>query len=459
MPDEKSAIWMPQELLRRKRMGQALTPDQIGQLVSGISDGRLGDAQVGAFAMAVCALGMNAEEITALTLAMRDSGTVLDWHGQGFDRPILDKHSTGGVGDLVSLMLGPMLAACGAFVPMLSGRGLGHTGGTLDKLESIPGYQTQISVDRLRQVVRETGVAIVGAGADLAPADRRLYSIRDITGTVESIALITASILSKKLAAGTDALILDIKTGNGASMPSLEQARSLALSLVQAANLAGLPTRALISDMSQPLAPAVGNALELQCTLSYLRGEARPARLHQLTLHLGAELLCQGGLALNPADALAQLQRSLDQGTAAEHFARMVKALGGPGDLLERADAYLPAATWMVPVYAPDQGFVSTIDTRALGLAVVALGGGRTRPDQRIDHRVGLSAVAELGSAIDSGTPLAIVHASDEASLAQALLAVRAAFTVTATSGDLPATIRESIVFNASAGDACAVPC
>jgi thymidine phosphorylase len=295
MPDEKSAIWMPQELLRRKRMGQALTPDQIGQLVSGISDGRLGDAQVGAFAMAVCALGMNAEEITALTLAMRDSGTVLDWHGQGFDRPILDKHSTGGVGDLVSLMLGPMLAACGAFVPMLSGRGLGHTGGTLDKLESIPGYQTQISVDRLRQVVRETGVAIVGAGADLAPADRRLYSIRDITGTVESIALITASILSKKLAAGTDALILDIKTGNGASMPSLEQARSLALSLVQAANLAGLPTRALISDMSQPLAPAVGNALELQCTLSYLRGEARPARLHQLTLHLGAELLCQAG--------------------------------------------------------------------------------------------------------------------------------------------------------------------
>lgn len=436
---------LPQELLRKKRMGGALSAAEISELVTGITDGSLKDAQVGALAMAICTRGMSAAETTALTLAMRDSGQVLEWHAAGFDAPILDKHSTGGVGDLVSLALGPMLAACGAYVPMLSGRGLGHTGGTLDKLEAIPGYQVEVGLPQLRDVLREAGVAIVGAGADLAPADRRLYGIRDITGTVESIALISASILSKKLAAHPDALVLDIKTGSGALMPTLAAARELAVSLVDIAARAGLPARALISDMNQALAPSVGNALEVHCALRYLRGDARPARLHQLTVQLGAELLCMAGIASDAADAQLRLLAALDSGAAALRFARMVVALGGPLDLLENADKHLPIAPVIGPVFAQCEGWIGAVDARALGLAVVGMGGGRTRPGQAIDYRVGLDRVAELGSKVDAHTPLAIIHAADAAAHARAAAQLRAAFSIGNSAVALPTLVYECV--------------
>ena len=448
---------LPQELLRQLRLGHRLSAADLQSLVAGISDGSWGDAQVAAFAMAVCTLGLSEDDTTRLTLAMRDSGRVLAWHGLGYDRPVLDKHSTGGVGDLVSLVLAPMLAACGAYVPMLSGRGLGHTGGTLDKLEAIPGYQAQPDLDLFRRVVRDSGLAIVGAGTDLAPADRRLYAIRDVTGTVESLPLITASILSKKLAAGTDALLLDIKTGNGASMSTLDQARALARSLVQISTRAGLPARALITDMSQPLAPAVGNALELRCALDYLRGDRRPERLHRVNLALGSELLCLGGLASDPNEAEGSLLRCLQNGSAAERFAHMVTALGGPSDLLSQADRHLPAAAVVAPVFAASAGRVSAIDCRRLGMLLVALGGGRSQPDQSIDHAVGLSEVAELGSVVDGEHPLAFVHARDAAAHARAAAELRLAYTLTQVAPTLPPLIYERIEFRTGELP-CAVP-
>ncbi|GMU43086.1 MAG: thymidine phosphorylase [Xanthomonadales bacterium PRO6] len=433
----------PQELLRRKRLGGELADVEIAALVAGIADGRLGDAQVGAFAMAVCARGMDVRETTALTRAMRDSGRVLDWRAAGFDAPVLDKHSTGGIGDVVSLMLGPMLAACGALVPMLSGRGLGHTGGTLDKLESIPGYRGVVDVPTTHRCLRAAGVAIIGAGPELAPADRRLYAVRDITGTVESLPLITASILSKKLAANTDALVLDVKTGSGAFMQRREDARELARSLVTVANRAGLRTRALITDMDQSLAPAVGNALETRLAIDYLVGRRRPARLHALTVRLGAEAMQLAGMVTEVAEGERRMLQTLASGAAAERFARMVVALGGPTDILENA-AHFAAAPVIAPVHADRAGIVARIDARALGVAVVGLGGGRSLPTDVIDPRVGLTEVLELGVATDADTPLAIVHAADESAWARAATAVRAAYTLDER-GEPPELVQEVV--------------
>ena len=286
---------LPQEIIRKKRDGGTLTTEEIGFIVRGLTDGSVTEGQVAAFAMAVFFQGMEVAERIALTLAMRDSGEVLDW--PGLDGPVLDKHSTGGVGDNVSLMLAPALAACGAFVPMISGRGLGHTGGTLDKLDSIPGYRTRPDAGTFRRVTRAVGCAIIGQTADIAPADKRFYAIRDVTATVESIDLITASILSKKLAAGLDALVLDVKCGSGAFMATQGDARALAESLVQVANGAGCRTSALITDMNQPLASAAGNALEVANAANFLTGDAIDPRLWQVTVAQGGELLMLGGLA------------------------------------------------------------------------------------------------------------------------------------------------------------------
>lgn len=443
MPRSERELLQPQEILRRMRQGQVPATAEIQALVAGIADGRLGDAQVGAFAMAVCTRGLPPEATTTLTLAMRDSGSVLDWRGAGFDAPVLDKHSTGGIGDVVSLMLGPMLAACGALVPMLSGRGLGHTGGTLDKLEAIPGYCGVVDVATTHRCLREAGVAIIGAGPDLAPADRRLYAIRDITGTVESLPLITASILSKKLAANSNALILDVKTGSGAFMASAEAARELAQSLVNVANRAGLPTRALITDMDQSLAPAVGNSLETRLAIEYLRGDVRPARLHTLSVRLGAEAMQLAGMVASVADGERQLQAALDSGAAAERFARMVVALGGPADILDQPAHFAPAPV-VRPVLAGAQGVVARIDARALGVAVVGLGGGRSLPSDTIDPRVGLTDVLELGVAVSADTPLAMVHAADEAAWQRAAAAVRAAYLI-GDQTEVPALVREVV--------------
>jgi len=324
------------------------------------------------------------------------------------------------VGDKVSLMLAPIMAACGAVVPMISGRGLGHTGGTLDKFDSIPGYQTAPSLSLLREALRQAGCAIIGQTAELAPADRRLYAIRDVTATVESIPLITASILSKKLAAGLEGLVIDVKCGNGAFADTPEIALALAHSLVDVANGAGLPTRAFVTDMNQVLGHACGNALEVLEAVQFLRGEHQAPRLLQLTRLLCAELLLIGRLSADPPEALAKVDAVLADGSALQHFARMVAALGGPADFCERAAHYLPAAPVKRAVPARRAGWIYSKATRGVGLAVVELGGGRRRPSDRIDHRVGFSDVVSIGQCVERGEPLAMVHAASEEAVAAA---------------------------------------
>ncbi|MDI5920751.1 thymidine phosphorylase [Halomonas sp. LR5S13] len=430
------ALDLPQELIRAKRDGRVLGREAIQQLVAGIQDGSLSEAQVGALAMAIFLRGMDDEETVALTEAIRDSGEVLDWSGLDLPGPVLDKHSTGGVGDLVSLVLGPWVAACGAHVPMVSGRGLGHTGGTLDKLEAIPGYSVTPDTATFRRLVKEVGVAIIGQTADLAPADRRLYAVRDVTATVESLPLIVSSILGKKLACGLDALVMDVKTGSGAFMPTAEASRELAQTIAEVASQAGTPTTALVTDMSQPLAPCAGNAIEVREALRLLGGEKRHGRLLAVTRDLAAELLLAGRLADSRDTAMARLDEALASGAAAERFARMVAGLGGPGDLLERPGHYLPEAPVTRAVRAASPGRVQAMDTRALGLAVVALGGGRRAPGEAIDPAVGLSRIAALGEVVDAERPLALVHAACAADADRAARQVREAIKV----GDGPAT-------------------
>jgi thymidine phosphorylase len=403
-------------VIRRKRDGAALSRDEVKKFISGLTDGSISEGQAAAFAMAVFFNGLSHEEAVGLTLAMRDSGTVLHWDLPG---PVVDKHSSGGVGDNVSLMLAPMLAACGCFVPMISGRGLGHTGGTLDKLDSIPGYQSQPGLDLFRKVTREAGCAIIGQTADLAPADKRLYGIRDVTGTVESIPLITTSILSKKLAAGLEYLVLDVKMGSGAFMATMEEARGLAESLVAVANGAGLKTTALITDMDEPLASCAGNAIEVQNAVDYLTDKHRDHRLHQVTMELGAALLVNTGLAIDAEEAHAKLAASLDSGAAAECFAKMVALLGGPKDFIEKAESYLPRTTDEFVVTASAEMIVESIDTRNLGLAVIELGGGRRVATDAIDHAVGLTKLAHKGQHLKAGDPIACVHYKDVAVLAK----------------------------------------
>jgi len=418
--------FLPQEIIRRKRDGAALSAEEIGFMIRGLADGSISDGQVAAFAMAVFFRGMTMDERVALTRCMVDSGETLSWpDGEG--GPVLDKHSTGGVGDKVSLILAPVVAACGARVPMISGRGLGHTGGTLDKLDSIPGYDTAPDIGKFRRCC-----AIIGQTADLAPADRRLYAIRDVTATVESIPLITASILSKKLAAGLDGLVMDVKTGNGAFAADLATARDLAGSIVTVANGAGLKTAALITDMNQVLGRAVGNAVEVAEAIAFLRGDgdARNVRLLEVVLALAGEMLANGGTAPDARAGEALARAALDDGRAAEAFQRIVAALGGPSDLLDRPDAHLPAAPVNIACIPETPGIVQAMDTRAVGVAVVALGGGRRRAEDAIDHRVGLTRMCAPGEAVGKDDPLALVHAADQASAAAACAALRGAVAV-----------------------------
>ena len=421
---------LPQEFIRTKRDGGTLAPEDMARFIRGLTDGSVTEGQAAAFAMAVFFRGLDRDETVALTLAMRDSGTVLDWTGLDLPGPVVDKHSTGGVGDNVSLMLAPMLAAAGACVPMISGRGLGHTGGTLDKLDSVPGYDTAPGLGLFRKTVIEAGCAIIGQTDDLAPADRRLYGVRDVTATVESIPLITASILSKKLAAGLRALVLDVKTGTGAFMSTAEAATDLARNLVAVANGAGLPTTALVTDMNAPLAPVAGNAVEVRQAVNFLTGRDATPRLREVNLRLGAELMVTAGLAETSEDAVPRLESVLDSGAAAERFARMVRCLGGPADILEKSDDLLPLAPLSVPVTVPQDAIVRGVDTRALGLAVIELGGGRRRAADRIDHSVGLSGLAGPGDEAGPDRPLALVHARDRADADRAVALISAAYEV-----------------------------
>ena len=429
-------------ILARLRDGETLREAELFWFAEGLATGEVTDAQAGAFAMAVCARGLGPKGRVQLTAAMRESGRVLTWN---LDGPVLDKHSTGGVGDCVSLILAPALAACGAFVPMISGRGLGHTGGTLDKLEAIPGYRTQISVDDLQELVADIGCAIVGASSDLAPADKRLYAVRDVTGTVASIDLITASILSKKLAAGLEALVLDVKLGSGAFMGTHEEALALAQALVDTAQGAGCMTTALITDMSQPTVPAAGNALEVIEVMEVLTSGDLSTPLAKLAQALGGEVLALGGLAADAADGEGRIAEALTSGEAADAFGEMVAALGGPHDFTDRWRDRLPAARVMVDVHPGEAGYIGQIDTRALGEVVVRLGGGRLKQDDKLDLAVGLSDIARLGEQVDSARPLARIHAASEAAARAVAADVRRAFLLTDSPPVLPPLIHERI--------------
>ena len=427
-------------IIARLRKGEVPGAEELRWFAQGLADGTVSDAQAGAFAMGVCLRGLGEGGRVALTEGMRDSGDVLRWR---LDRPVVDKHSTGGLGDAVSLLLAPALAACGVAVPMISGRGLGHTGGTLDKMEAIPGVTAQISEEKLRAVVAEVGCAVVGATGRIAPADRRLYAVRDVTGTVESIDLITASILSKKLAAGLEALVLDVKCGSGAFMKTEAEARALAQALVSAANGAGCRTAALITDMDEPLCSALGNAVEVGLCMEVLAGNRAVApRLHDLTVALGGRLLALVGGAEGEGEE--RIRAALDSGAAMERFARMVAALGGPPDMAEDWRTHLPKAPVVGDVVAREAGFVSAFDGEALGLVVVAMGGGRRVETDRIDPAVGLTDVVRLGQRVEKGQALATIHARDEASAEAAAQGVLAAIRV-GEAPVMPRLIRERV--------------
>jgi thymidine phosphorylase len=411
---------LPQNIIRQKRNKQALTVDEIQCFVDGLKTGDFTDAQVGSMAMAIWLNGMTTDEVVNLTMAMRDSGTVVNWHNM-LDKPIVDKHSTGGVGDKVSLMLAPIVAACGANVPMIAGQGLGHTGGTVDKLESIPGFNVRPTLSEFQATVQVQGTAIISQTKDLAPADKRLYSIRDVTSTVESIPLITASILSKKLAAGLESLVMDVKVGNGAMMADIESARALAHSIVSVANGAGTPTQALITDMNQPLGTTVGNALEIQETIDYLTGKYREPRLHEVTIALAARMLLTSKIATSIEQATILAEEALTSGKAAEIFRKMITAMGGPADLLTNSENRLPKAKIIKNITAPTAGYIGTMNTRAIGMALVEMGGGRVDHNQSLDYSVGFSDIKPKGTKVAEGDVIAIIHAKDEAQASQAI--------------------------------------
>ncbi len=417
------------------RNGRTPTPEAIAWFAQGLANGAVSDAQAGAFAMAVCLRGLSEPGRVALTQAMRDTGDVLHWDLPG---PTVDKHSTGGVGDCVSLVLAPALAACGAYVPMISGRGLGHTGGTLDKLEAIPGVNTEVSQDRLREIVADIGCAVVSATGDIAPADKRLYGIRDVTATVESIDLITASIISKKLAAGPEALVLDVKTGSGAFMQDLSDARVLAQSLVDTANGAGCNTVGLITNMSQPNASSLGNALEIMEVMKALTNPT-PSPLIELAEFLGAVVLVQAELADTPDKGAQMIRQAIFGGKAAEVFGQMVAALGGPKDFVSRWRDRLPAAPKTYEVFPVAEGRVVAMDGTAMGMAVVHLGGGRLVGSDVVNPAVGLSQVARLGDVVDAHSPIALVHADNEAAARRAANAISGAITIAPTEAEFMA--------------------
>jgi len=394
---------LPQEIIRHKRNNEVLSREEINFFVKGVTSEEISDAQIGSFTMACFLNGLNKEETVDLTLEMRDSGDVLSWNLNG---PVVDKHSTGGVGDKVSLVLGPILAALGAYVPMISGRGLGHTGGTLDKLDSIQGYQTAPSNSVFKKTVEKVGCAIIGQTGNLAPADKRIYAVRDVCATVESIELITASILSKKLAAGLQTLVMDVKFGNGAFMENVDDARALAHSIVQVANDAGTKTTALLTDMNSVLGYTVGNALEIIESVQYLKNQNVNARLDMVTKALSAQILINSKLASDKDDAYAKIEKVLSS--------KMVKALGGPSDFADHASDYMPKASFIAPVFAKEAGYVREMSTRDIGLLLIELKGGRTHPLQKIDHATGFTNFCQIGDKVDDKTPLCFIHAQNE---------------------------------------------
>ncbi len=436
-------MYLIEDLIRKKRDGLTLNEAEIRAFVEGVSTETISNAQIAAFTMAVWFQGLDLSEQMALTLSMRDSGEVLSWNH--LNGPVLDKHSTGGVGDLVSLVLGPVAAACGAFVPMISGRGLGHTGGTIDKLESIPGFDTSLAVDKFQRLVQANGIAISGQTSALAPADRRFYAVRDVTATVASIPLIVASILSKKLAEGLDGLVMDVKLGSGAFMREASSAQQLALEISRVSCEAGLPCTSLITDMNLPLAASAGNSLEVREAIEFLTGKNRHCRLNEVVLALGSEMLMLGALAENTEQGREMVSRALDSGQAAQRFARMAAGQGGPADLLEHPDRHLPAAAIKRPVVPDTPGFVTHVDTLGVGMIVVELGGGRHHVSDTIDPSVGLSDICTAGQWLEKDMPIATIHAASEADWLQARASLLEAVQIDDHKAEIPSVIHQRI--------------
>jgi thymidine phosphorylase len=421
--------FIPQEIIRKKRDGGTLTEAEIQFFIDGVTDHSITEGQIAAFAMAVFFQGMNMQERVWLTRAKTHSGHVMHWADAELGRPVVDKHSTGGVGDKVSLILAPIVAACGGAVPMISGRGLGHTGGTLDKLDSVPGYNTSPSPELLMQTIKDVGCAIIGQTEDLAPADKRIYATRDVTATVESIPLITASILSKKLSAGLDALVMDVKFGSGAFKDDYDEALELARSIVAVANNYGLPTTALLTDMNEVLGKTAGNAIEVRETIDFLMGRNIDTRLREVVIALCSEMLVLAGLA-DEISAPHAVTGALSSGTAAEKFAQMIYALGGPKDLMSNMDNYLPLAPVRRPIVSPKRGFLAKMNVREVGVAVIDLGGGRVRAADSIDHSVGLGEIAGLGAKLGPRNPIAIIYARNEEEADKAEMRILSAITI-----------------------------
>jgi thymidine phosphorylase len=434
---------LPQEIIRTKRNGGSLSQEQIQYFVDGLVTLNFNDAQAGSMAMAIFLQGMETREIIDFTMAMKNSGDVLSW--PELDGPVVDKHSTGGVGDKVSFMLAAIVSACGAYVPMISGRGLGHTGGTSDKLESIAGFNVQPSIGEFKRIVKDLGMAIISQTDNLAPADKRLYGIRDITATVESIPLITASILSKKLAAGLDSLVMDVKVGNGAMMSNIDDAKALAQSIVNVANGAGVPTQAIITDMNQVLGATAGNALEMAETVKYLNGTLREPRLHAVVVSLAKAMLVSAKVVANEDEALKKINGVLASGAAAELFGKMIHALGGPSDFMEDPWRSMQRGNIIVDVLAPEHGYINGMQTRDIGMAVVGLKGGRTANGQQIDHSVGFDRILPTGTRVNRGDVVARVHASDESSASIASQQYLSSLVINETQNDEPPVIYQTI--------------
>ena len=409
---------LPQEIIRKKRDKKELSPQEIEEFIKGITDKKVDDAQVAALTMAIYFNSMNETETSALTLAMRDSGKVLSWNG--FDKPIVDKHSSGGVGDKVSIILAPLLAVNNVYVPMIAGRGLGHTGGTIDKLESIPNYNTSADDELFRKTVKNVGCAIIGQTAELAPADKKIYALRDVCATVESIPLITASILSKKLAAGLQYLVMDLKCGNGAFMSNFADAKALARSIVEVANVAGTKTSALITDMNQVLGKTVGNAVEIKESLDFLKGKPIDFRLKEITFALAAELLVSCGIFQTENEAYAKFEQDISSGRALEVFAKMCAALGAPINFIEKAEVYLPKAAMIKPIFAPTSGYISAMDTRKIGVSIIKMHGGRTVAGEKLDLATGYTDFTQIGNYVDNKTLICYVHCQNEEQFTEA---------------------------------------
>ena len=435
---------IPQEIIRKKRDNKTLTEDEIKSFVLGLTDGSFSDSQIASMSMAILINDMTKEETIWLTNAMTNSGDKLDWQDIVESDLVCDKHSTGGVGDKVSLILAPILAACGVYVPMISGRGLGHTGGTLDKFDTIPGYNTQPSIDVFRKVVKDVGCAIIGQTSNLVPADKKLYSIRDAVGAVESIPLITSSILSKKIASGLKNLVLDVKVGNGSFNNTKDVALNLARSLVSVAKGAGLQCQAILTDMNQVLGWNAGHTLEIKECAEYLTNKRKNKRLEKITNELIASVLMMAKKT-EKQESYEKINQVLSNGMAAEKFNKMVHALGGPADFLEKHDSLLQSSSYVGEIKANETGSIHSIETRKLGLTLIELGGGRKQVDDEINYAVGYENVVSVGDNVDTSTPLLRVHASSQSDFDRVKNEIEKCFVISDTKRNNLDTIYQTI--------------